>query len=452
MKILIVEDEKITRITLRDTLQKDGYDVTACETGSAALEEIQQTSFDVVITDLRLPQISGIELLKAAKTKSAQCTVIVITAFATVETAVTALKLGAYDYLTKPFSPDKLLSMLRNIRQFQSIVEENSQLKEKISRFENRPIIGNAPSMRRLFQTIAAVANRDHTVLIEGESGTGKELVARALHQQSYRSKNAFIAVNCAALPESLFESELFGHEKGAFTGANRLHQGYLERAHQGTLFIDDIDDFPYPLQVKLLRALQEREIQRVGGQQVIPVDVRVICASKVDLRTLLPTGKFREDLYYRLNIIILKIPPLRDRKEDIPLLIDHFIAKHNDGTSVKRLRSDQLEKFMNYAWPGNVRELENTIERMLALPDGEEFMEFLLDAFPSAPEATQPELENEFRNYTSLVDFLAEKEQQIIFWALETAGQNISEAARLLKIPRSTLRSKMEKLGGGVN
>jgi DNA-binding NtrC family response regulator len=447
MKILLIEDEKISRITLSDTLRKDGYEVTACETGSTGLAEIQTNFFDVVITDLRLPQANGLDLLKAAKAKAANCTVIVITAYATVETAVTALKMGAYDYLTKPFSPDKLLSMLRNVRQFHEIVAENSQLKEKISRFENRTLIGNAPSMRRLFQTIAAVANRDHTVLIEGESGTGKELVARALHRQSYRGKNQFVAVNCAAVPESLFESELFGHEKGAFTGANRLHQGYLERAHQGTLFIDDIDDFPYLLQVKLLRALQEKEIQRVGGQEVIPVDARVICASKVDLRTLVPAGKFREDLYYRLNIIILKIPPLRERKEDIPLLIEHFLAKHSDGDQPKTLRPDQLEKFLKYPWPGNVRELENTIERMLALPDGDEFMEFLLEpaASVSMP-SNNPK--NEFEGHPSLVDYLVQQETQRIQWALETARNNISEAARLLKIPRSTLRSKMEKLG----
>ena len=447
MKILLIEDEKISRITLSDTLRKEGYEVTTCETGSAGLAEIQKNTFDVMITDLRLPQVNGLDLLKAAKEKNAACNVIVITAYATVETAVSALKLGAYDYLTKPFSPDKLLSMLQHIRRFHAIIEENAQLKEKISSFENRPLIGNAPSLRRLLQTISAVANRDHTALIEGESGTGKELVARALHQQSYRDKNPFVPVNCAAVPASLFESELFGHEKGAFTGANRLHQGYIERAHQGTLFIDDIDDFPYPLQVKLLRVLQEKEIQRVGGQEVIPVDVRVICASKVDLRTLMQAGKFREDLYYRLNIIILKIPPLRERKEDIPLLIEHFLAKHHDGNQPKRLRPDQLEKMMNYDWPGNVRELENTIERMLALPDGEEFLEFLFEPTPveSASSARGPQ--NKFEGFNSLVDYLEHQEQQMVQWALETAENNISKAARLLKIPRSTLRSKMEKL-----
>ncbi len=325
MKILLIEDEKITRITLTNTLRKEGYQVVNSETGRDGLDHFRREHFDVVITDLRLPKMNGLDILKAVKEISPDCFVIVITAYATVETAVEALKMGAYDYLTKPFSPDKLLSMLDHIRQLRLVMDENARLKAKLQHLEKKVIIGKSPDMRKLLETIKVVAKNDYTVLIQGESGTGKEMVARALHEYSPRREKPFVPINCAVIPESLLESELFGHEKGAFSGAIKRHIGYFERAHQGTLFIDDIDDFPLNLQVKLLRVLQEREFYRVGGSESIPVDVRIVCATKIDLQEKVRQNLFREDLYYRLNIIPLKIPPLRERKEDILPLVEHF-------------------------------------------------------------------------------------------------------------------------------
>ncbi|MCI0513599.1 sigma-54 dependent transcriptional regulator [candidate division KSB1 bacterium] len=448
MKILLIEDEKISRITLTDTLRKEGFEVTACETGLEGLEFLNQEKFEVVITDLRLPAMNGIDILKAAKEKNRACTVIVITAYATVETAVAALKLGAYDYLTKPFSPDKLLSMLNNIRQYHEVIRENVQLKHRINRYETKIIVGSSPVMQKLLKTLQAVAPTEHTVLIQGESGTGKELVARTLHQLSEKHKGPFVAVNCAALPESLLESELFGYEKGAFTGALRRHEGYIERAHGGTLFIDDIDDLPLRLQVKLLRILQEHEIQPIGGAKTIAVDIRVICATKINLFQLVQAGTFREDLYYRLNIIPIMVPPLRERKEDLPILIDYLMQKHLHGKTMPELKPEHLDKMLRYHWPGNVRELENTVQRMLALPRDIDFLQFAWETpVPAAVTMPDPPPAGAFDAIQSFDDYILAREKEIIDWALNKAAHNISHAARLLKIPRSTLHSKMEKL-----
>ena len=362
------------------------------------------------------------------------------------ETAVTALKLGAYDYLTKPFSPDKLLSMLTNIQQLHSVIRENIQLKKRITRYEGREIIGNAPVMQKLVKTLHSVAATDHTILIEGESGTGKELAARFIHQHSERNKGPFVAVNCAVLPEGLLESELFGHEKGAFTGAHKRHSGYIERAHDGTLFIDDIDDLPIRLQVKLLRVLQEHEIQPVGSQESVAVNFRVVCATKANLQRMVRDNAFREDLYYRINIITLTLPPLRERREDIPLLIDHFAAKHQRGGKPAEISPEQLQKLIAYDWPGNIRELENTIQRLLALPQEMEVLpaSSAVTERPqelAAPAAADPAV------YDSFEAYIDSREREIIAWAMAQAHHNISAAARRLKLPRSTLQSKLEKL-----
>ncbi len=448
MKILLIEDEKISRITLTDTLRKEGYSVSSCETGKAGLELLNAEKFEVVITDLRLPAMNGLDIVKAAKEKHPDCTVIVITAYATVETAVTALKLGSYDYLTKPFSPDKLLSMLKNIQRFQEVMHENTQLKNRIHRYENKSIIGNTPVMQRLLATLQSVAPTDHTVLIQGESGTGKELVARTLHQFSDRSSGPFVAVNCAALPESLLESELFGHEKGAFTGAVRRHKGYIERAHEGTLFIDDIDDLPLLLQVKLLRVLQEREVQPIGSSEALRVDFRVVCATKASLLGLVQEGRFREDLYYRLNIIPINVPPLRERADDLPILIDHFIEKYTKGNKTLKMTPAMLEKMRNYRWPGNVRELENTVQRLLAVPQDVDLFKFPEEAAATGElKETKHVPANPMKNNQSFHEQIRTHEREIIDRALKVAGNNISNAARLLQLPRSTLHSKMEKL-----
>lgn len=448
MKILLIEDEKISRITLNDTLCKEGHSVTSCETGLKGLEYLEREKFDVVITDLRLPKTNGLDILKIAKQKDRDCSVIVITAYATVDTAVNALKLGAYDYLTKPFSPDKLISMLNNIQRLRDIIDENARLKNRINSYENKIIIGNSMMMQKLLITLRSVATTDHTVLVEGESGTGKELVALTLHQFSERNKGPFIAVNCASLPETLLESELFGHEKGAFTGAFRRHKGYIERAHGGTLFIDDIDDLPLRLQVKLLRILQEREVQPLGASQSVPVDFRVVCATKINLFQMVQEGKFREDLYYRLNIIPITVPPLRERIEDLPILIEHFIDKHYNGKTPPVLSPEQLKKMMSYNWPGNVRELENVIQRMLALPRDVDFLNFGLASIPDKKTDTSVEkTKSRFEGGQSFDEFIRSQEREIIDWALNKSSNNISNAARLLKLPRSTLHSKMEKL-----
>ena len=451
MKILLAEDEKITRITLTQTLGKEGYDVTSCEDGRQGLALLQSKQFDVVITDLRLPGVSGMELLRTAKERLPHCVVILMTAYATVENAVEALKLGAYDYLTKPFTPDRLLSMLSHIRELHTILDENKELKKRLESFENKSIIGQSPQMTKLQQTIQSVAARDYTVLIEGESGTGKELVARALHFHSPRKDQPFITINCASIPESLLESELFGHEKGAFTGAIKRHVGYFERANGGTIFIDDIDDFPFTLQVKLLRVLQEREIVRVGGTSSVAVDVRVICATKVDLKERVLKGLFREDLFYRLDIIRIKIPPLRERREDILPLLTHFFEKYGNPDKQKLLTIDVLALLQSYSWPGNVRELENLSERLIALSETvipEEIIRESISLGHTRPQSN----EQGTNSYPPYTEFMKEKESEIIAWALKKADHNITAAAELLGLPRSTLRSKLGPAGKGEN
>ncbi len=446
MKLLLVEDEKITRITLANTLADEGFRVTSCETGIEGLEKIKSEKFEIIVTDLRLPKISGLELLKEVGNIQPECKVIVMTAYASVETAVEALKLGAYDYLIKPFSPDKLLTTLNHIRKLKKVQDENLHLKQRLGLFENRTIIGASRPMLKLMETIKAVAGNDYTVLIQGESGTGKELAARALHFYGKRVNGEFVAVNCSAIPESLLESELFGHEKGAFTGAVKTHVGFFERADGGTIFLDDIDDFPLPLQVKLLRVLKEKEIMRVGGGKPIKLNVRVIVATKVDLKKLVDKNKFREDLYYRLNIIPIKLPPLRERKDDIPLLAEHFFIKRNEKEKIPLLNSLLMEKMKKYDWPGNVRELENFVERIIALSDVDGWENELISYLSSGEnEQITKQQENDYPPYEV---FIREKESEIFLWAMKKAEGNVSKAAALLDLPRSTFRSKLEKLG----
>ncbi len=453
MKVLIVEDERITRITLANLLKKEGYEVESVSDGDKGLQKAGTGAFDVIITDLRLPGKGGIDILKAAKESNGNCVVIVITAYASVETAVSALKLGAYDYITKPLSPEKFISLMNNVYDFFKVRDENKKLKKRLERMENRSVIGSSPPMRKLLETVRNVAGHDYTVLIQGESGTGKEVIARALHQQSNRRDQPFIAVNCAAIPETLIESELFGHDKGAFSGAIQQHSGYFERAHKSTIFIDDIDDFPLNLQVKLLRVLQERQFVRVGGMETISVDVRVICATKVNLEQLVRENRFREDLYYRLHIIPLHLPPLRERREDIPALVSHFFKKIGAGDMLARLDRTTYDHLMAYDWPGNVRQLENTVERIVAtsdvsiaasLADGNNSLSAGSELLPSRTAQGNPSANDQYPPYE---EFIQEKEEEIIGWALETTGQNITRAAELLDLPRGTLRSKLKKL-----
>jgi len=447
MKILLVEDEKISRITLTDILTKEGYRVTPCEEGNKAIELLKKEKYKVVVTDLRLPGKNGLEILKEAKKVNKFISVIVMTAYATVETAVEALKLGAYDYITKPFSPDELLNMLSHIKQLNNVVKENKELKKRIKSFEEKEIVGNSFAMKNLMKTIDVISVQDYSVLIHGESGTGKEMIAKELHKRGNRNDKPFVAVNCAAVPENLFESLFFGHEKGSFTGADKKHIGYFERANKGTIFIDEIDDFPIELQVKLLRIIQEREVERVGASSTISVDVRIICATKVDLKQMVEEKKFRDDLYYRLNVIPLHIPPLRQRKEDIPLLIEHFLTKYNANVTVRERIPYLLEQILSYGWPGNVRELENTVQRIIALP-GLSDLGFNESNDKESEKNEIKSSEFYFSQEQGLREYLTEQERKIIIWAINNSNKNITNAAKLLNIPRSTLRSKIEKLG----
>jgi DNA-binding NtrC family response regulator len=450
MKLLIIEDEKITRKSLTDILTEEGYEVYSAEDGEEGLSIFNNIKPEIVITDLRLPKLDGMTVLSSILSVAPSCKVILITAYPTVDTAVTSLKNGAYDYLTKPFSPEKLLSILRNINQLQNVLIENAELKNKIQLLENKNIIGNSISMKRLIETINQIAHNDSTILIEGESGTGKELVAKALHKISSRREENFVTVSCSSIPESLLESELFGHEKGAFTGAIKRHIGLFERATRGTIFMDDIDDFPLSMQVKLLRVIQERELTPVGGNQNINIDVRIICATKINLRKKVEEKLFREDLYYRLNIIPISIPPLRERKDDIPLLVEFFFRKHRAEDKIMLLNKNIFSKLMDYDWPGNVRELENIVERMIALSFSGEIDPSILDLHEGI--RTPKALIDNFEKINSLEEYISNKEREIIEWALKKSQNNITNAARLLKIPRTTLNSKLERLFPHIN
>ncbi len=445
MRILLVEDEKITRVSLSRTLAKAGHAVTACETAAEALEALGKPAFDLVLTDLRLPRGSGMDVLRAALSLERPPAVILMTAYASVETAVEAIKLGAADYLTKPFSPEQLLHRIGRIEELRAAKTEVSRLRRTLEGEEARSIVGASAVMRRLQQTLRVVGARDTTVLVEGESGTGKELVARALHRLSERADGPFVPVNCAAIPETLLESELFGHEKGSFSGAASRHEGYFERANRGTIFIDDVDDFPMPLQVKLLRVLQEREFLRVGGRTPVRVDIRVVCATKVRLAELVRQGRFREDLYYRLAIVPLRVPPLRERKEDIPALLDHFFARYGAGAKARARLAALLPSLLEHGWPGNVRELENVAQRIIALPEIErlDFDDVARVSAPALPPVIAPS-----DGKIAYRDVMETADRQLIQWALDRAGGHVTAAAELLDLPRSTLRSKIEKYG----
>ncbi len=446
MKILLIEDDKLTRITLRDALAKVGHQVATAADGTQGLEAFARGGFEVVVTDLRLPGADGLEILAGVKAADPEVAVILITGYATVETAVEALKQGAFDYLTKPFNPDELIHRLAQLENLKQVLRENRNLRAEIEAVRSPKLIGVSPARRQLAEMIRTVAPRHHTVLLEGESGTGKEVVARNLHQLSPRCEHPFVAVNCAAIPESLLESELFGHEKGAFSGAMKRHPGYFERADGGTIFIDDIDDLPLPPQVRLLRVLQERRFSRVGGTSEISVDIRVICSTKVDLWQHVTAGRFREDLFFRLNIVPIKLPPLRETRADIPLLAEHFLTLHEAGDAARHRVPELLDQLMAHDWPGNIRELENVVQRIIALPEVADLGLAPARARPSA--GAEPEPPDRAGGFPPYLQYIELKDREIIEWALREARSNISQAAELLRIPRSTLRSKMLKYG----
>ncbi len=437
MKILIVEDDKINRIALKNALTKKGFNVDTAENGNEGGHKIKQNSYHLIITDLKLPGFDGIKVLELAKEKDKECFVIVITGYATVETAVKALKLGAYDYLIKPYPLEELLNKVNRIKEFIEIKEENEKLKKEVKGEKPTEFIGKSPSIKNLIKQAEIIAETDVTVLIEGESGTGKEVLAKTIHKLSPRNNYPFIGINCTAIPDSLLESELFGYKKGAFTGAISDKKGFFEIANNGTLFIDDIDDMPLHIQVKLLRVIQEREIYPVGSATPQKVNIRIICATKKPLENLVNEKKFREDLFYRLNVVTLKIPPLRERKDDIPLLIEYFLKKYNGNEKAEAIIKENLKSIISYHWPGNVRELENFVQRIITFPE-----------LPQDFFAPRKNGYKQFDGSISLDNYIDSIEKEIIVNTLENYRWNISKAAEYLKIPRTTLRSKMQKYG----
>jgi DNA-binding NtrC family response regulator len=446
-KILIVDDEAIVREFVTEVLIRMGHAPLAVDSGEKALQYLQRNEYDLVITDYKMPGISGIDLLREAIRLWPDCRVIVITAFGTIEQAVGAMKLGAHDYLTKPISPDHIEMVVSKALEYKTLKLENRMLRREISEkysFEN--IIGKAAPMKMVFELIQRASPADSTILISGESGTGKELVAKAIHYNSSRAGGPFIKMNCAALPEGLIESELFGHEKGAFTGAIRSTRGRFELADGGTLLLDEISEIRPGLQAKLLRVLQEREFERIGSGQSIKTNVRVIATSNRDLKDEVAKGTFRDDLYYRLNVIPIELPPLRKRNEDIPLLCEYFLSKFAQkmGIPPKTLSERTLQLFSRYAWPGNVRELENVIERATVISRNQELLptDFPAEISVGISEMTKGGIE------VGLTIDGAEK--MLIIRTLKANSGNRTKTAEVLGITTRTLRTKLQEYGLG--
>ena len=442
--ILIIEDEPIMRNILKNTLNKAGHETTIVEDGIKGIAAINEGDFDIIVTDIILPQGDGFKVLKWAKERKPDSSVILITGHGKVKDAVEAMKLGASDYLTKPFSMEDLLLRIDKIIEFQELKRDYTRLqKECETIFGVERILGVSPKIAAVRDLTKTVASVDSTVLIEGESGTGKEVVANAIHYSSPRRDKPFIKISCAAIPETLLESELFGYEKGAFTGAFKRKPGKFELANHGTLFLDEIGDLPQSVQVKLLRVLQEREFERIGGTETIKVDVRIICATNRDLEKEAKEGKFREDLYYRLKVIPVVLPPLRERKEDIPLLSNHFIKHYSKkmNKKVTHFSDEAMDYLMDYNFPGNVRELENTVERTIALcPNQVIEKEYLPSTVLQNPKKKPQE------RLGPLQDRMGDFEKNYIIDVLKKAKGNKTKAAEILNISRKNLWEKMRK------
>ncbi len=444
--ILVVDDEPLKRITLQIELAEHGYEVYEAADVQTARRIFDARPIDVVVTDVRMPGMTGIDLLTHVKQLRPDTEVILMTAYASVDTAVLAIKRGAYDYVTKPFTTQDLLAKLDRL--FASRAAPRAA--DGVETFGR--LVARSPSMRRLFEQVRSVAPTDRTILVCGESGTGKELLAEAIHQHSPRAAQPLVRFSCAALQPSVLESELFGHERGAFTGAIRQKVGRFELADGGTVLLDEVDDIPTELQVKLLRVVEQQEFERVGGEAPVRVNVRLICATKCDLLKLVKEGRFREDLYYRLNVITLTIPPLRERPDDIPVLARHFAAKHAAlvGDRPVELTPHAVDELVRHTWPGNVRELEHVIERALAFCQGQDIRpEHILPLNPGTGEAAMlPAIELGDNGRLSLTETVADIERRMILLALRQCENNQARAAQRLGIPRTTLRDKMAKYG----
>lgn len=454
MRILVVDDDSSIRNMLTFVLNKSGYEPTGVEDGESALDKLRKETFDLIISDIKMPGISGIDLLKKIKAIDGEIPVIMITAYASTDDAVEAMKLGAEDYITKPFNIDELKILIERSIYKKNIERENIELKSRLTekeRFEN--IIGRNHQMLKIYDLIDTISKTDSTVLISGESGTGKELIARAIHKKSGRSGKEFISINCGALPENLLESELFGHIKGAFTDAYKDKKGLFEVAHKGTLFLDEIAEMSQKMQVKLLRAIQERKIRRVGGNDEIEVDVRIISATNKDLLEEMKKGEFRSDLFYRLNVISIRIPPLRERKDDIFLLLQYFLKVFNKKftKNIEGFEKKVLEVFMKYSWPGNIRELENFLERAVAL-EKEKYItlkslptELIYNITEKAPlegDIYSQLLAGSF-NFTQYIDDISKK---IIVKTLELNNFNMKQTSDMLNLNYRALRYLIQK------
>ncbi len=450
-KILVVDDESSLREMLSILLRRENYQVEIAADGEAAFAKAQEINFDLIISDIQMPKMTGIELLRQLREHENDVTVLMITAFSSTEEAVEAMKLGAYDYITKPFKNDEIRLVIKKALEREKLQQENRQLKQQLGqRFSFQSLIGKSPAMAKLIALMERIAPSQANVLITGESGTGKELVAKALHQNSDRKKHPFVPINCGAIPENLLESELFGHEKGAFTGADKRKEGLFESADNGTLFLDEIGELPMGMQVKLLRVLQEREFRRVGGTKNIPLNIRLVAATNQDLIERISTGDFREDLFYRLNVVSIELPPLRSRLDDLQLLINKFYQRLT-GKDEYNIQKSALELLLNYDWPGNVRELENLIERCVVLGESDQLtVDCLPDQIKKKSCNTYAGLCNLPDEGLDLDSWLADIEKTVLLQALEKSGGVRKKAAELLGINFRSIRYRLSKLGIG--
>ncbi len=453
VKILVVDDEDYMREIVRRALEDVSFQVEEAADGDTALRMIRQYPYDVIITDLRLPGVPGEKILQEALAIFPETIVIIMTGFGNIQTAVDAIRMGAYDYLPKPFQLDELVMRVEKGLQERQLKQENSQLRSELQgKYQGSSIIGNSPSMQQIYRMVGMIADKTSTVLIVGETGTGKELIARAIHYSGARKNHPMVSVNCGAIPANLLEDELFGHVKGAFTGAHQHRIGRFEQANHGTLFLDEVANMPPDLQIKLLRVLQEREFQKVGGTTTIKVDVRIIAATNGDLLDKVRKGEFREDLYYRLNVIPVHIPPLKQRREDIPLLIAHFLRKFcsDQKLPLKQISQEAMKRLVAFDWPGNVRQLENAVEMAVAL-SGECEMLGLPD-FPMVGRTLDEDvLFSEIDIPEQGVDFntlVSELERRLILKSLNATGGNKKRAASLLQLKRTTFVEKLKRMG----
>ena len=449
MRVLLADDERAIAITLADDLQRAGFEVEVANDGASAIELYGTKPFDVVVTDMNMPGASGMDLLERVKSGPGPGSeVIIITGYGTIDSAVDAMRKGAFDYVLKPFNNDEILEKLRKIKEFRRLRSENQELRTALGREQGlEQLIGRSKSMMRVLDRIRIIADRDARVLITGESGTGKERVARAIHDLSLRKDEPFVPLACGAVTSELLEDEIFGHEPGAFTGAQEARAGRFERADGGTLFLDDIDDMPMETQVKLLRVLQEGEVERLGGEKAVPVDVRVIAATKVDLSDAIEDGEFREDLYYRLNVVPIDLPPLRERGGDIPLLVEHFLRKAGESQTYV-VPPEVMAEMATYRWPGNVRELENAVERAIALAgsDGVLTRDLLLEG--ALRRKKKAGAEDTGGPLVSLREVVREGEAAHIRRVLAATDGHRANAAKVLGISRKNLWEKIKDYG----